>query len=154
MLLKVSRFPQQSTFYYRSGYRWSPQTLCDREGCLLRHLSVMLTSTVYPLRGVRYVTMPTQIRFVKHCLVNTRLVQPSFWQIFPVFPPLWSTVKVTHVYWSTCRLGETPTAAWLQWKPACKNTHFRGSGWLGSYISGILGEISLKVFLSVLKFYF
>ena len=35
-----------------------------------------------------------------------------------------------------------------------QNTHFRGSGWLGSYISGILGEISLKVFLSVLNFYF
>ena len=42
----------------------------------------------------------------------------------------------------------------LQWKPAYKNTHFRGSGWLGSYISSILGEISLKVFLSVLNFLF
>ena len=37
-------------------------------------------------------------------------------------------------------------------KPAYKNTHFQVSGWLGSYISGILGVISLKVFLSVLNF--
>ena len=40
----------------------------------------------------------------------------------------------------------------VQKKPAYKNTHFRGSGGLGSYISGILGEISLKVFLIVLNF--
>ena len=33
-----------------------------------------------------------------------------------------------------------------------KNTHFRGSGGLSCYISGILGDISLKVFLSVLNF--
>ena len=32
--------------------------------------------------------------------------------------------------------------------------HFRASGWLGSYISGILGEISLKRRRSLQKVYF
>ena len=51
-------------------------------------------------------------------------------------------------------IGDSAGVVWfaIQYKPAYKNTHFRVSGRLGSYISGILGEISLKVFLSVLDF--
>ena len=48
--------------------------------------------------------------------------------------------------------AKPPRGNQLQWKPAYKNTYFRGSCWLGSYVSGILGEISLKVFFSVLYF--